>query len=336
MSGFNLGMDLNAIAMHAGEDELESLAVALRATAAACGVELDYDDLCAALGVSFTAAATRLEPNPGWWTTYGRDLFVEQAAALFGISLRNLHPPDVGIELLTADEYAQHFEASYVPLIQQMVANDAPVLAWQGWADTSWAFWGVITGADEGGLIGTVLGWEGERVRLTGAALQCYVVERCEPFIPRRGDLFERAIHHADVYMNRAPLSPVGPEPPIIVTGPVAFDRWAEWLTSEAIEPAAWNEHCYNAACIVASRQSAARFLKSCWDVAGSEREGLLNEAVSHCEAMVATLADSCDTELTRDKFQSAAGREELRQAVQLAEADDRRLARCIERLAGG
>jgi hypothetical protein len=255
---------------------------------------------------------------------------------MFGISLRNLHPPDVGIELLTAAEYAQHFEASYVPLIRRVIENGEPVLAWQGWPDTSWAFWGVITGADERGLIGTVSGLESKRVRLSGAALQCYVVERCEAHLPRRGDLLEMAMHHADVYMNGAPLSPVGPEPPIIVTGPVAFDRWVEWLASEELKPGAWNEHCYHTACIVASRRSATRFLKSCWDVAGPERQGLLNEAVSHCEAMVARLSDSCDAELVQGKFENAAGREELRQSVQLAEADDRRLALCVERLAGG
>jgi len=336
MSRFNLGMDLNTITMKAGEDERESLAVALRAVAAAGGVELNYDDLCAALGVSVTAVATRLEPTPGWWTTYGRDLFVEPAAALFGISLRNLHPPDVGIELLTADEYAQHFEASYTPLIRRAVENGEPVLAWQGWEDMSWPFWGVITGADESGLIGTTLGWESNRVRLAGVALQCYVIERCEPGQPRRGDLFEMAVHHADVYMNRAPLSPVGPEPPIIVTGPSAMDRWEHWLVSEDVTPEVWNDHCYHAACISAARESAARFLLSCRQVAGADGAELVNDAMAHCQALAAQLTDSCDADGVQKKFATPGGREELRRSVQLAEAEDRRLALCIERLAGG
>ena len=328
-------MNMNAIAMQAGEDEYESLAVALRAIAAASDVELDYDDLCAALGVSVTAVATRLEPTPGWWTTYGRDLFVEPAAALFGISLRNLHPPDVGIELLTVDEYVQHFEASYAPLIRRAVENGEPVLAWQGWECSSWVFWGVITGFDEYGLTGTALGIGGENVRLATAALQCYVVERCEPHLPPRGDLFENAIHHADIYMNRAPLSPVGPEPPIIVTGPSAMDRWEHWLVSEDVTPEVWNDHCYHAACIRAARESAARFLLSCRQVAGADGAELVNDAMAHCQALAAQLTDSCDADGVQKKFATPGGREELRRSVQLAEAEDRRLALCIERLAG-
>ena len=46
---------LDRILIREGEGEYESLALALRAVASAVGIELDYDDLCAALGVSFTA-----------------------------------------------------------------------------------------------------------------------------------------------------------------------------------------------------------------------------------------------------------------------------------------
>jgi hypothetical protein len=329
-------MKSKAIIMTASEDERESLAVALRTLAAVENVELAYDDICAALGVSFTAVATRLERTPGWWTTYGRDLFVEQAAALFGISLRNLHPPAVGLELSSSDAYAQHFQASYAPLIRRAIENGQIVLAWQGWPNTSWAFWGLITGMDEGGFGGTTIGAGPQQVRLNGPALQCYTVERCEPFQPRQGDLFEMAVHHANIYMNQGPLCPVGPQPPVIVTGPMAIDWWGKWLDSGEVSPGDWSEHWHYATCVAAARHSANRFLRSCWDAVEGERRALLTEAREYCSAMVTRIAESCNPAVVQEKFKTPAGRRELGESILLAEADDRRLALAIERLSGG
>src|SRR5690606_11352344 len=109
------------------------------------GATFDYDDLCAALGVSFAAVSVGSESSPGWWTTYGRDAFLAPAARLFGLHVRDLHPPEVALEMTGAEEFGQHWELSYKPHIQQALRNGQPVLAWQGWPDVRWPFWGVVT-----------------------------------------------------------------------------------------------------------------------------------------------------------------------------------------------
>src|SRR5688572_28534255 len=100
-------MKLEPIAVREAEGEVESLVLGLRAVGEARAVELDYDDLCAAMGLSFAAVATVTEASPGWWMTYGRDMYLESAAKIFGFELRDLSPPDVAVDMLSAEEFAQ-------------------------------------------------------------------------------------------------------------------------------------------------------------------------------------------------------------------------------------
>ena len=330
---------LDEILIREGEGQYESLTLALQAVAAAERVELDYDDLCAALGVSFAAVSTDAVASPGWWLTYGRDAFLEPAARLFCIELRDLHPPDVGVDMLAADEFSQHFEASYEPLILRALENGQPVLALQGWPDFRSSFWGVITGQTNAGFEGTTLWSGGERQRLVAPAVQCYVVERCEPVVPRRSDLFAMAMRHADTFLNRAPFAAPSPAvAPSIVTGPAAFDAWEEWLESgEFGDPdtdASWNEHRQHAEFIAASRDSAARFLRRIREVASKDLGETVDQAIACCESVVDRLADSRDESKVRSLFATSRGREKLLQAIHAAEADDRRLGMHVEQLA--
>lgn len=321
--------------------QCESLALALQAIAASAKVDLDYDDLCAALGVSVAAVSVRSEPAPGWWMTYGRDAFLEPAARLFGIELRDLHPPDVAADMVEAEEFPQHFDASYRPLIARAVENGQPVLVWQGWPDVRALFWGVVTGLDGDDLVGTTLWSGGQPQPLTGPALQACVVERLEPVQPRRDALFAMAAHHADAYMNRALYAPPpgAMVPPNLVTGPAAFDAWETWLGSgDFKDPAAaesWREHRQHAEFVAEARRSAARFLRNWGDAAPETQKSLILEAADCCEALARRLAPSCDEETVRESFVTPAGRDKLLAAVHAAEADDRRLAMRIEQLAG-
>ena len=332
-------MNLDWIIIREAPDQYESLALALQAIAAADDVELDYDDLCAALGVSFSAVSTTAEPSPGWWLTYGRDAFVKPAARLFGLELRALHPPNVSVDMLAADEFPQHYEASYKPLIRAALENGQPVLAWQGWPDYRWPFWGVITAQAGSDFDGTTLWTEGRRQRLTGPAKQCYMVEACDPAVPRPAHLLAMAMQHADAYMNRGPFACVAPgaEAPAIVTGPAGFDAWEQWLQSDDFgdpsEDPSWNEHRQHAEFIAAARQSAARFLRRFQLVVDEDRARILGEAAACCDSLVSRLADSRDQEKARILFASRPGRRTLLQAVNAAEADDRRLAMHLEQL---
>lgn len=335
-------MKLEPIVIQEAEGQCESLALGLRAIAAARAVELDYDDLCAAMGLSFAAVTTVMEASPGWWMTYGRDMFLESSAKIFGFELRDLHPPDVAVDMLSAEEFAQHWELSYRPLIQRALENGQPVLAWQGWPEYRWPFWGVITGQAGDEFIGTTLWGGGERLALSQPALQCYVVERCDPFEPPASILLKTAITHADGYMNRAPYAPerIGTDPPKIVTGPAAFDPWAAWLqsddVSEASAPQAWNDHRQHAEFIAAGRLSAGRFLRRMQAAVDPELQPTVEEAIAACESVVGLLQESRDEDQARSLFRTYTGREQLLAKVNAAEAADRRLARCVEELASG
>jgi len=333
-------MNLNQIVIRDAEQEYESLALSLRAIAAAADVELDYDDLCAALGVSFAAVSTGIEPSPGWWMTYGRDLFLQPAARLFGFELRPIQPFQVGLGMVQAGEFAQHFEQSHKPLILRALENNQPVIAWQGWPDFRWPFWGVITGFENNQFTGTTIWTNGQIQYLTEPALQCYVVERCDPYLPPRDQLFAMSIGHAHAYMNQAPYDPMifDTTPPTIVTGPQAFDAWENWFEKTDFKAPAnaqcWNDHRQHAEFLGAARSSAARFLNRCRDVADPEQLEWIGSAIDCCESMVNRLAESRDEVMVQSLFSTYQSRQKLLETIHAAEADDRRLAMQIEQLA--
>lgn len=313
----------------------ESIVLALLAIAEAGGMTLDYDDLCAAMGLSFTAVSTTAEPSPGWWLTFGRDVFVEPVGERFGFRLRNLHPPDVGVDMLGADEFPQHFEISYKPLICRALENDQPVLAWQGWADDRWPHWGVITAVQSDALLGVTLGGEEGLVPLTNPAMQCYVVEAYEPTEVPRDQLFALAMASADGYMNRGVLNPTVDDvrKPRVVTGPAGFDAWEHWLTTEIENDDAWYEHVHHAQRVCASRKSARRFLKKSLEFLSPKQRETVIDAIDCCDDLLTHLETSCDDEVVQDAFAAKHGRDPLLEAVHAAEGADRRLAIRIEEL---
>ncbi len=333
-SGSNSRMNPAQITIQESPGETESLAVCLRSIAAAAGVPLDYDDLCAALGVSFAAVSSVSDSSPSWWMTFGRDAFLTPAARLFGLSLRDLQPPDVGVEMAGADEFSQHFELSYKPLIRAALRNGQPVLAWQGWGDEGWPLWGVIT-AEQGDTFEGVTLWSGGRsLTLTRPALQCYVVEEADPFAPNRTALLTTALTHADAYMNRAPFQPTLPEAGAapIVTGPAAFDAWEAWVSSGAAE-FAWNEHRQHAEFVAGARESAARFLGGMRPIIPEAARDTLEQAIACCESIAQRLAASRDPQTAPALLAGTQARERMREVLTAAEADDRRLAMHIEEL---
>ncbi len=325
-------MTLDAIRFVDAPGQSESLALALISVAAAHGARIEYDALCAALGLSCTAVSTVAEPSPGWWMTFGRDAFLGPAARLFGFEVRDLHPPDVAVDMISAEEFGQHWDVSYKPLIRAALANGQPVLAWQGWSGVQWPFWGVITAPAGECFTGYSL-WSSGPLLLDRPALQCCVVERFEPSMaaPPRDRLLAMALHHTDQYLSAAPLAPrvPGPAAPTVVTGPAAYDAWETWLASDAAvrTPDAWNEHRQHADFIAAGHASAAEFFRSMQEVAPRQIHGGMQEAIRLCDLITDLLASSRDPDLVSSLFQQQQGREELLSAVRTAEAHERLLA---------
>jgi len=331
-------MNLEAITIQAKPSERESLALAVRAVARTAAGDPTYDELCAALGVSLVATAGPSDSSPALWLTYARDAFLTQTARLFGMRLRDLHPPDVGMDMLWAEEFTQHFELSYKPLIRRALENGQPVLAWRGWEGDAAALWGVITGWNERDLLGVVPG-SAERVRLAGPALQCYVVECYERRTPPPGELLAAVIAHANAYLSQAgvPCRHHGPGTPQIVAGPPAYDLWARWMEAQlpgAGEDPAREAYRAYACALCSGRLSAARFLDRSYAVEGPDHAIALDSIVSACEDLAADVSPFCRSEEIRAFWRTAEGHQELLEAIRSAQAADRQIAAQIRHLA--
>ncbi len=338
-AGSNSGMNLESIETCSDEADVESLVAALRAVAAAEGAGLDRDDLCAALGVSFAAVAVAGEPSPQWWQCYGRDVFLEPAARLFGLELRDLHPPDVGVDMLAADEFPQHYDISYKPLIRRALENGQPVLAWRGWAGVNAPRWGVITRQAADAFEGVLPFPERRLTPHDQPAMQCYVVERCAPCVPARDLLFQTAMEHADAFMEQLPFERGGPREhvPRVTTGPDAIRAWREWLEfapfGDPAEDLTWKDHLEHAASLATSRAAAQRFLDVSQPDVPKPRHETLAEAADACAAQIRLLAESASEADLLNLWGTSIGHKTLLQALDALETQDRRLAACITKL---
>ena len=105
-----------------------SLTLALRSVAESAGYDVDADDLHAVLGLSMVACAAPGDMELGNWPLYARDAFLVDTARVFGMTVRPIHPPEAARGLGGAAEFAQHFDASYRPLIARALEHDQPVL----------------------------------------------------------------------------------------------------------------------------------------------------------------------------------------------------------------
>ncbi len=237
-----------------------SLPYALCAVAHTAGLNVDLYDLCAAMGLSFMPTSVRGEPSTDKWRMYARDAFLIPAGRLFGMTIREIHPPEAAQGIAELPEFKQHFDASYRPLIERALEHDQPVLAWQGWPG-EWALhWGVITEtcADGIGFAGWVPGTTGLEpgievpssgeslscrdrntsasgsrstearrpdVKLERPPVQIYVVESIAPCKPDPQELQDMTIAHAGVVLGNGLADRFG-----VTTGPGAYDHWIERL----------------------------------------------------------------------------------------------------------
>lgn len=330
-------MNLEAIAIQSKPGEHESLALAIRALAKSLAMELDYDEFCAALGISLVAVAGPVETSPALWLSYARDAFLAPTCRLFGLHLRDLHPPAVGVNMLWAEEFAQHFQLSYQPLIRRALDHEQPVLAWRGWEGDAAPLWGIITAIDGNDLWGVVPGAAG-RVRLNAPALQCYVVEQYQRRTPSPEEILVAAMTHTRAYLRRPEALVRRPSPSEIriVTGPAAYEACSRWLEAQppcdGQDPAREALRAYIIR-LCAARMSAMRFLHRADAVAGPDHATLLDAIVGSCDDLVQELTLFCRPEEMSAFWRTAEGHQELHQAIRAAEAADLRIAGHVGRL---
>lgn len=223
-----------------------SLTGALRFVAGRAGHAIDADDFNAALGLSWLIVAVPEERDPARWPMYARDTFLVEAGRLFGMTIREVHPPEAARGLRDAAEFRQHFDASYRPLILRALEHGQSVLAWQGWPEPVDLHWGVITGTCNGGV--GLSGWAPwpkeaptrsessirfsqpcrDDVTMIRPPVQLYVVETITPTHPQPRALIEMALRHARRALDGSLADPFG-----VVAGAATFDRWAALLAED-------------------------------------------------------------------------------------------------------
>jgi hypothetical protein len=270
-----------------------SLTLAVRDVARRAGHEIDIDDLHAALGLSFMLCASREEP-PGVWPTLARDAFLVEAARLFGMGIRDVHPPEAARGLDRAEEFRQHFDASYRPLIHRALENDQPVLAWRGWTGARAGLWGVMTGTCDGGIgfTGRAFGTGGEdATALSRPPVQLYVVETLDFESAAPADLLESVTAHAAAVLRNGLSDPFA-----VLTGPAAYALWAARLADlKPSEPGAARglaDHRGLARSVTASYRSGLRFCGKWLDRCPADKRGALQHLQAGCEGMVDLLMD--------------------------------------------
>jgi hypothetical protein len=184
----------------------ESLAQSLRAVLGAHGIRSAYDEVVSVLGLGskFCLSGSDCVAE---WELLAQDSHLPRAAALYGVELRELHPPEAAAGLGDSAEFRQHFEDSYVPLIRRALQNQQCCIARRGWERPLTPAWGVLTGAN-GDLRGLTVGAAGPEL-FPGPAMQVYVVERVQADVARRvprDSLLECALAAAKAPAGRTDL----------------------------------------------------------------------------------------------------------------------------------
>lgn len=214
---------LSAVQVADCDDPTQSLLLSLEAALSVYGRCVPRDELAAVVGdaLMLTYAA---EARPGeHWNIYGRHAFLESAARLYGLELRDLHPPDAAPLPMTPPEFEAHFTDSYLPLVRSALEHDHPALAWMGWPPPQRTIWGVITAYDpsHGVCVGHSIYSGGQAVALAASPVQVYTVQEYHETDSPQSAIIEAALNHAAIVLaNRLPAKYRA------VTGVAALEKW--------------------------------------------------------------------------------------------------------------
>ena len=299
------------------------------------GADVPYDHLVGALGLSLLTTSTgRHDDCVGDWPAYGRDFALPEAAELYGLRLRAMHPPEAAKGLSDSPEFAKHFADSYRPLVLQAVDNRQPVLAWQGWPDSQRLMWGVITeSSDQGvGLAGTTSRSDGRTVPLVRPPVQLYVVEEVSPRQPA-----DEALLDCTLTAGRRALDGTFTNHRGVVAGSAAFDQWIARLSGEPTCPACGHGdaacHHHLARSLAHARESAGRFFENMGDRTGSSRWPLPAQLAAHCRRAVDWLKAAPDEKAVDGHLSNQQGRRVLADSIRALQAAERYLAALLNGL---
>lgn len=312
-------------------DRSFSLTLAVQTIAREAGCEIDIDDLHAALGLPLLTCAVPAQLDVACWPLYARDAFLMPAGRLFGMNIRDLHPPEAALGLSGAAEFAQHFDASYRPLVERALENDQPVLAWQGWG--GWPHhqgltWGIIRGTcDDGiGLAGVIPGMPdtpdpGKTTALVTPPVQLYVVEGVTLESPDSGELLDMSLDHAYRAFRGEATARFG-----MLAGAAALHFWVDRIRSHRgavpVHPTFARGHHALATSVVAGHQSAIRSFEQHLGAGSGAYDSVLRPVIELCKRIVASLRVSTDWSAMETLMGTLEGRGRLIADVIAAERD--------------
>jgi hypothetical protein len=169
--------------------------------------------------------------------------------------------------------------------------------------------------------------------------MQCYVVEQYERRTPALADMLAMAVSHALAFLS-APEGLVkrsDPHTSRIVTGPNAYDVWAQWL--EAQPPSSGQDPAREAFRLYATRLCAARlsamhFLQRTDTVTGPDHANILDTIAGACDDVAQELTTFGRPEEIFSFWSSAEGHLELLETIRAAKAADQQIADYLGRLA--
>jgi hypothetical protein len=338
---------LARLSVEAVGDQRESLVLSLQAVFRAYGRDLDYDELAAVTANSLMITWTPDAADPTWWPVCGRHAFLESAARAYGLALRDLHPPDAAPRPPAPPEYDLHFRDSYLPFIQSALERDQPVLAWAGWPAPHEMLWGVITDtvAASKQCIGRSCASPGQRVLLTGAPVQVYLVQDYTETRPTPGQVLSAALQRADAVFNNRLDASFG-----VVSGPTALEKWLDALTTEpgapdlgqGVRPAPngldqtrgpADFHPCLARFLVCGRRSAIRFFERFRPHADTAQQSTMDTCLTLFRKVVTCMEPACDADYVSSRLETDSGRGELIDPLAQAIDLERRAAGAISAL---
>ncbi len=286
-----------------GSGQLESLPVCLRAILTHFGCRHSYEELVARLGLGGLIVAARGEPL-GYWPTFGRDIALRHVGEQLGLRIRDLHPPEASSGLSHSTEYHQHFQDSYLPLIDKALAHEQPVLVWRGWPAPRDHLWGVVVERQNEMLLGQTLMHDGRTMPLTGPGHQVYIVEGWEA--PRTAPGLDRVFEEV-LQTSLAQWNGTWIRRSDLITGQFVYDAWQDELRDPRVSGrrSLHQHHPQAVRALTAARRNFATWLRT---VAGGLRGDLVPRAATwaaSCDRLAETLAPYESNEYVLDVLET-------------------------------
>lgn len=293
-----------------GPEELESLAVSLRAVLAAQGAERPYDELVSVLGLGALIAAVPGECVDRW-CLYARDVALAETAELLGLRLRGLHPSEAAAGLEHAAGFAQHFHDSYAPLMRAALQCQQALLVWGGWPEPAERGWGVVVQADDERLLGRTVGDGGRMIALAGPAWQVYVVEDYRPPEPGRCTPAALLAHSARLACAAwAGKLPTGTR---VETGRRAYEAWRQVALQAKPDPQCQKPGCcchtHMVEVLSAARRSLATWLLRIASTLEKPGRHVAGDWAVVCDRVATRLQPFADDNTIEARLATAAGR---------------------------